>query len=177
MATMCARADAVSMCLNTESSVDLITMSSFKKVYDLRDHELLGRRAVGASHGPVRVKYDHGEISSAEWWDAIANGQLTLRTVEGRIVRIFGSGLPASDWPEFEIEASGVRTRWSRHVSVGAADSRERREAIAMYQVGRLVRLQYVQQPVEPPLPGRAFIETVLNVWISDDDDVDRPRS
>jgi hypothetical protein len=46
-----------------------------------------------------------------------------------------------------------------------------------MYQVCRLVRLQYVQQPVEPPLPGRAFIETVLNVWISDDDDVDRPRS
>jgi hypothetical protein len=152
-------------------------MSSFRKVYDLRDDDRLGRRAVGASRGPFHVKQDHGETGSAEWWDAVANGQLPSRTVEGRIVRIVGSGLPAGDWPEFEIESSGVGTRWGRHVSVGTPDSPERREAIAMYQIGRTVRLQYVQQPVEPAFPGRPFIETVLNVWISDDDDVEKARS
>lgn len=144
-------------------------MSSFKKVYDLREDDRLSRRIPGASHGPIRIKYEYGETGSAAWWDAIASGQLAQRTIEGRIVGIFASGLPGSDWLEFEIESAGSRTQWSRYVSAGAAESRERREAIDMYQVGRPVRLRYVLQPIEPPLPGKAFVETILEIWISDD--------
>jgi hypothetical protein len=148
-------------------------MSSFKKVYDLRDDERLGRRIRGTSHGPIRIRYEHGETGSAAWWDAIASGQLTQHTIEGRIVGTFGSGLPGSDWPEFEIESGDSRTQWGRYVSAGAADSRERRKAMDMYQVGRRVRLRYVLQPIDPPLPGKAFIQTVLEVWIGDDADTE----
>jgi hypothetical protein len=134
-------------------------MRTLKKVYDLREDERLSHRITGASPGPIRISCEHGETGSAAWWDAIASGRLTQRTIQGRIVGIFGSGLPASDWPEFEIESADGRTRWSRYASAGAADSRERREAIDMYQVGRRVRLRYVLEPIERPLPRQGIRE------------------
>jgi hypothetical protein len=127
-------------------------MSSFTKIYDLRDDSGL-----------------RGVTGSPAWWDAVTSGRLAQHLMEGRIVSIFGSGLPGSDWPEFEIESAGNRTRWSRYASAGEADSRERRDAIELYQVGRRVRLRYVLQPIEPPLPGKAFVKTVLELWIGDD--------
>lgn len=146
-------------------------MNSFKKVYDLREDDRFTRPIPSASRGPVKIRDEYGEPGSAAWWGAIASGRLTTHFVEGRIIGIFATGLPGSDWPEFEIESSGRRTRWSRYASAGAADSRERREAIDLYQVGRRVRLRYVLRSIEPPLPGKAFVKTVLDIWISDDMD------
>jgi hypothetical protein len=144
-------------------------MNSFKQVYDLREDDRFWRQTTGAARGAIRITDEHGETGSAAWWDAIASGQLAQHTIEGRIVGLFGTGLPGSDWPEFEIESSGSRTQWSQYASVGAADSRERRQAIDLYQVGRRVRLRYVLEPIEPPLPGKAFVKTVLELWISDE--------
>ena len=52
---------------------------------------------------------------SDEWFNAVETGQLPSEMLEGVITRVFMSG--HNDWPEFELEANGARTRWTRNVS------------------------------------------------------------
>ena len=46
-----------------------------------------------------------------------------------------------NDWPEFEIDSSGRKTRWTRYGNQPAA-----------YVVGKKVRLDYVMQKAKKPM-------------------------
>lgn len=170
-------------------------MSGFRKIYDLHDDEVVARRrgpngstfgrllrrlhrSASRATGPMSLVLEHGEIGSDAWWNAIADGRISVHTVTGQISRIFNTGLPAPDWPEFEIESGGERSSWTRQVSGGEPGGRERREKSDMYEVGRFVRLRYVRVPLKPPLSDKKFVSTVIDIWISEDKDQsqrDRP--
>lgn len=69
---------------------------------------------------------------SDEWWAAIADGRIQKHTVRGIISRVFMSG--HGDWPEFELDSGGVKTRWTR---LGKP---------ALYAVGSEAEVEYVLQ-------------------------------
>ena len=46
---------------------------------------------------------------SPEWWSTVETGGIPIHTVAGTISKVFMSG--HNDWPEFEIDEAGVKTR------------------------------------------------------------------
>jgi hypothetical protein len=52
---------------------------------------------------------------SPDWFRAIETGDVPSTTLDGVISRVFMSG--HNDFPEFEIDAGGQRSRWARVVS------------------------------------------------------------
>jgi hypothetical protein len=106
---------------------------------------------------------EHGIPGSSAWWEAIADGRISLRTVEGRIVRVYKTGLPSADWPEFEVDSNGERTFWNCAAS-GTPD--ERVAALRLFEAGRPVRIVYVLEPLERPVSGKQFVKTEVEIWI-----------
>jgi hypothetical protein len=90
---------------------------------------------------------------SDEWFRAVEIGQLPSTTLNGVITGSFMSG--HNDYPEFELEANGEKTRWTRSVSgvyVGNGDK--------LFEPGRNVRLKYVEHPWKPGQPGSQILGT-----------------
>lgn len=141
-----------------------------RKVYDLREDVeqiALMQRATLAPQA-FGVVSDHGLVGSPDWWAAIADGRIPMHAVEGRISRIYKSGLPSPDWEEFEIEADGEVSSWTRMTSGGAGGDAERVAKGALYQVGRAVRITYVKLRFRQALQGLPFSKRVLEIWIDD---------
>ena len=132
----------------------------FVEVYTLADDHARIRKVQRATlntqdYGLVP---EHGLFGSEEWWDAIRSGEISTIRVEGIVSRVYMGSM--NDWPEFEIDAGGRKTRWTRHV--------HRREDDAAYVVGRKVRLEYIVQKAKTDLGnlGTTKQEVVLRVAI-----------
>ena len=81
-------------------------------------------------------------------------GIIPALTVDGVISQVFMSG--HNDWPEFEIDAAGTKTRWTRE----GKDE--------MYKVGKRVTLKYVlQKPKKVWLRDMKYDEMTLEIWVS----------
>jgi hypothetical protein len=125
-----------------------------KQVFDLRsatDYVAAVQRAtLETEDGLVPEPALYG---SAAWWAAIEEGTIPVRQVEGTIARVFMSG--HNDWPEFEMDSEGRRTRWTRE---GDDD---------FYEVGRRVRVDYVEQRFKRALRGIGpMSKCVIAIWI-----------
>jgi hypothetical protein len=99
---------------------------------------------------------------SPEWHTAIDAGRRRRIVLDGTITRVLMSG--HNDYPEFEVEAGGDRTRWTRSVSrpyVGIGD--------AFYKVGQQVRLTYVEHPWKPGQPAEKILGTHARLVLSID--------
>lgn len=88
---------------------------------------------------------------SDEWFRAVEIGQLPSTTLNGVITRVFMSG--HNDYPEFELEANGEKTRWTRSVSGAYAGNGDK-----LFEAGRSVRLKYVEHPWKPGQPGSKIL-------------------
>jgi hypothetical protein len=75
-------------------------VSGFRKIYDLHDDEVVARRrgstgstfgrllrrlhrSASRATGPMSLVLEHGEIGSDAWWNAIADGRISVHTVTG----------------------------------------------------------------------------------------------
>lgn len=139
-----------------------------KKIYDLRED---AERVASVQKATLTTKDfglvpEHGLFASTEWWRAIDDGVLPIVRVEGRISRVFLSG--HNDYEEFEIDAAGERSSWTRVTSGGQGGGPERSAKAALYEVGRAVVLKYVQQRFRQALEGIPFSRSVLEIWIDD---------
>jgi hypothetical protein len=77
-------------------------------------------------------------IASPDWWNALRDGALRERTVEGTISRVYWGSM--GDWPEFEITtADGDRSTWTRQAD------------ISRYVEGLRARLSFVLHPWKVP--------------------------
>jgi|SRR5882672_175263 len=97
---------------------------------------------------------------SDEWFRAVETGKVPSKTLDGVITRVFMSG--HNDFPEFELEASGEKTRWARVVSkpyIGDGDH--------LYVVGRKTRLMYVEHPWKPGQDASRILGTHAKLVIS----------
>lgn len=101
---------------------------------------------------------EHGLFGSDEWWQAIRAGRLPTIRVEGVITRVYMGSM--NDWPEFEVEAGGRKTTWTRHV--------HRAEDDCFYVVGKRVCLEYVLQHAKKDLGnlGTTEQEVVLRIAV-----------
>jgi hypothetical protein len=109
-------------------------MAEWIKVYDLSDDEetiRLGQQAA-LNTEVFGLVPEVALFGSEEWWQAIEDGRIPRYEIHGVISRVFMSG--HGDWPEFELEAGGEKSRWTRL----APD--------APYRVGHEVRIEYVLQ-------------------------------
>jgi hypothetical protein len=99
---------------------------------------------------------------SPDWFRGIETGEVPSTTVEGVISRVFMSG--HNDFPEFEIDASGEKSRWVRLVSephIGTGDR--------YYQVGSKVQLRYVDHPWKPGQAASQILGTHAQIVVSID--------
>jgi hypothetical protein len=126
-----------------------------KQVFDLR----LATDYVAAVQRATLETEDFGLVpepalyGSAAWWEAIEEGTIPVQQVEGTIARVFMSG--HNDWPEFEVDNEGGLTRWTRE----GDDS--------CYEVGRRVRVEYVEQRFKKLLAGVGpMSKCVIAIWI-----------
>ena len=125
------------------------------KLYDLRDDRkkiCLVQKATLETKDYGLVP-EHGLFGSPEWWRAIGEGTIPVITIDGIISDVFMSG--HNDWPEFEIDDGGEKTRWTREGND------------EMYRVGSRVRLKYVlQKPKKQWLRDMKYNEEVLEIWV-----------
>lgn len=138
----------------------------YTKVFDRRD-EPPSPSADPASKWRLATR-----VGSPGWWKAVDEGRIEIRTLNGRITRLFESGLPSGGWLEFELDSSGERTRWTREVS-GSDDDGTRSSRMRLYEVGRAVRLRYTLVPLDPPIvdahtntPIKGTVKQVLEIWV-----------
>jgi hypothetical protein len=130
--------------------------TDFLKVYDLaRDREYIERiQKATVEGGELALRTDHGLFGSAKWWAAIRDGTVPTQRLEGAISRVGRN--PLSDWPDFEVDSKGERSTWALEGDLN------------MYRVGKRVRIEYVTQRYQEPLPGSGGDSTraVLRIWI-----------
>ena len=122
------------------------------RLYDLaNDHELIEK----VQHATLTTQ-EFGLVpevalyGSVEWWQAIEDGRIRLHRIEGVISDVFTSG--ESNWPQFEIDANGKKTVWTRF---GNASE---------YHIGDRVRLAYVVQKPKKSWTGEPFQNEVLTI-------------
>ena len=99
---------------------------------------------------------EHGLFGSADWWRAVEDGRIPVRTVKGAISGVYMSG--HNDYPEFEVDDGVERTQWPRE---GSEDA---------YVVGRAVQIDYVLQRLKKPVGVAPNSKCVLQILIDDDD-------
>jgi hypothetical protein len=99
---------------------------------------------------------------SDEWFRAVETGEVQSTVLDGVISRVFMSG--HNDFPEFELEANGERTRWARVVSKPYV-----RNGDHLYQVGCNLRLMYVEHPWKPGQAASRILGTHARLVISID--------
>ena len=77
-------------------------------------------------------------VGTSEWFEAIADKTIPKETLTGIITKVYMSG--HNDWPEFEIKSSEGQSTWTRE-----GDDK-------LYQVGKLVEIDFVIQKFKRPL-------------------------
>jgi len=130
----------------------------FRLIYDLREADAYVASVQDATlHSDwAGLVPEHGLFGSPEWWQAIEDGCIPVRTVLGRISRVYMSG--HNDYPEFEVDDGTERTQWTRE---GPHDA---------YVVGRRIQVDYVLQQFKTPLEGAdPYSKCVLRILIDDD--------
>jgi hypothetical protein len=95
-------------------------------------------------------------FGSDEWWKAIADGRIPRLEIRGVIANVYMTG--HGDWPEFEIDTDGRKTRWTRF-----GDQ-------SLYRAGREVRVEYVMQRTKKVWLGKHEQENVLRIFVRVDD-------
>lgn len=116
---------------------------TMRAVYRLRDdaQTIADVQKATQSTREFGIEPTHGLFGSAEWWQRIAEGTLTVHTLRGTITRI-GMG-SMGDWPVFEMRSdSGEFSRWTREANSA--------ELASSYVVGRRAELDYVLQRHRP---------------------------
>ncbi len=126
------------------------------KIYDLLDDKRTIKLIQDATLNTkdFGLKPEHGLFGSEEWWEAIENGTIPKKVLEGVISRVYMSG--HNDFPEFEVSArDGSKTSW------------ERQGYDKYYVVGKKIKMIYVVQKPKRPLRNQADRHKILlEIWI-----------
>jgi|GEM_PF-3541050 len=131
-----------------------IMNAKWVKVYDLSDDNKLIKEV---QHATLNTT-DYGLVpevalyGSEDWWQAIEVGTIPKVVIKGVITDVFTSG--DSNWPQFEIDANGEKTVWTRF---GDCD---------FYEVGCNVELEYVVQKAKKAWIGSPYQNEVLKISI-----------
>ena len=132
-----------------------VDMTVLKEIYNLKDNKALIKRAQDTSldkSSLIGLKVENGLLfGSKDWFNAIETGEITVQTITGTISNVFMTG--HNDYPEFEIDSNGNKTKWTRE----GIDS--------AYVVGRQVELIYVTQKTK----RGAMTKCVVKINISAD--------
>ena len=116
-------------------------MTEFQTAYNFKDDKEAIKRLQEVSSDPKSnygLKMENGLlVGTKEWFLATEDGRLPIKTLIGRISKVYMSG--HNDWPEFEIESKEGLSTWTREGN----DS--------LYQVGKLVELDFVIQKYKRP--------------------------
>jgi len=91
-------------------------------------------------------------FGSDDWWAATKDGRIPRHDMEGTISCLFLSG--HGDWPEFELDCDGNKTRWTR---VGNQ---------SLYAEGKQARVEYVMQKLRKDLLGQGEKRQILRVLV-----------
>jgi hypothetical protein len=130
--------------------------TDFVQVYGLaRDREYIERiQKATVEASELALRTEHGLFGSAKWWAAIRDGTIPTQRLEGAIARVGRNAV--SDWPEFEVESNGELSTWALEGD------------LSMYRAGKRVRIEYVTQRYQKPLPGSGEDSTraVLGIWV-----------
>ena len=123
------------------------------QVYDLeRDREYVERvQKACVEKSEFALVNNHGLFGSTAWWDAIRQGALPTRNVEGTIAQISKH----AGWPEFELDSDGERSTWALDGKVEA------------YKVGKRARVELVTQEfLKPPSESERETPIVIGIWV-----------
>ena len=126
-----------------------------KKIYDLRDDKRTIKLIQDATLNTKNfgLKPEYGLFGSEEWWEAIEDGAIPKKVLEGIISRVYMSG--HNDFPEFEVTAlDNNKTSW------------ERRGHDKYYVLGRKIKIIYVVQKFRQPLRIQTDSHNILEIWI-----------
>ena len=107
---------------------------------------------------------EHGLFGSAEWWEAVKRGRIPVRTITGKVSRVYLSG--HNDYEEFEIDDGHAKTSWTRTTSETDNVSLTRVEKASLYQVGAPVRLTYVMQKPKKQIGLGPEHKCVVGIWL-----------
>ena len=131
----------------------------WRVVYDLAQD----RKTIAAIQQATLTTKDYGVLpevalfGSDEWWSAVGDGRIRKHEVRGIIASLYMSG--HRDWPQFEIDANGTKTQWTRE-----GDE-------SLYREGRAVRVDYVMQKSRRAFAGLPLENPrVLRILVRVDD-------
>lgn len=136
------------------------------KIYDLRDDKRTIKLIQNATLNTkdFGLKPEHGLFGSGEWWEAIENGTIPKKVLEGIISRVYMSG--HNDFPEFEVTASDrSKTNWGR------------RGHDKYYVPGKKIKMIYVVQKFKRPLRNQTDSHNILEIWIEGNPGGNRGRT
>jgi hypothetical protein len=129
-------------------------MGEWVKVYDLMEDtetiQLVQRATLNTKE--FGLEPDVALYGSDEWWRAVSDGRIAKHSVNGIISHLYMSG--HGDWPEFEVDSGGEKTRWTR---VGDQ---------SLYELGRKVKVEYVLQKRRTSALGMLEQKEVLRIFI-----------
>jgi hypothetical protein len=124
------------------------------KVYDLEEDEetiaLVQKATLETKE--FGLQSEVALYGSKPWWKAIEEGRIQKHEVRGKIGRLLISG--HGDWPEFELDSAGERSRWTRF-----GDQ-------SMYKEGKAMRLEYVDQKRRTPAFGKESQKEILRIFV-----------
>lgn len=115
------------------------------RLYEL---DLIARRGRSAAQNATlttesfRIVPEIALFGSDDWWKAVFDGRIPIHAVRGTISRLFMTG--HRDWPEFEVDAQGSKSSWTRE-----GDQ-------TLYAEGKEVRVEFVWQRWRSPDVGVA---------------------
>src|SRR3989338_5658134 len=132
------------------------------KIYDLHNdrHTIKLIQDATLNTEDYGLKPEHGLFGSQEWWQAVEQGVIPKKQVEGVISRVYMTG--HNDFPEFEVTSETGKTKW------------ERKGNDKYYVVGKRVKILYVTQKFKKPLRIRGLSgkkglmtdsDVMLEIW------------
>jgi len=129
-------------------------MGEWVKVYDLAEDQETIRLVQQATLDTEDFGFvpEVALFGSDDWWQAIQDGRIPSHEINGVISRVFMSG--HGDWPEFELETSGEKSRWTR---LGPEE---------LYRVGNEVKLEYVLQKAKKHWLDSREQKQVLRIFV-----------
>lgn len=135
-------------------NADELPQSGWVKVYDLAEDQETIRQIQRATLSTEQfgLEPDVALFGSEEWWAGVKDGRIPRHELQGVISRVYMSS--HNDWPVFEVDASGVKSSWTRY---GPDD---------LYRVGNEIRLEYVVQKRKKNTPGSRETEKVLRIFL-----------
>ena len=143
-------------------------MRALVQVYALRlDHDHVAKvQAATLGRGDAGLLPEPHLYGSPEWWSMVETGEIQVHTVRGSISKVFMSG--HNDYPEFEIDQAGVKTRWTRETSEVPDSPFTRNQLAELYQPGAEVQLLYVLQRFKKPLKVLGeHSRCVIEIWLA----------